>query len=306
MIRKSSEFPWLPTHQDGSFGLEDPVVGNGDGLDLGDLDGYIDSMIMGHTTEEAVGSMGPFVQNAALYANFTAMLPRLLFESRSKSEAAKCDLEKHLIDILKKYKNQNRSQHLFTTFSSIFRMYLKEGKINRANVRHAIRLISDFTQNGQMALTAKAILQSQKIKSKIFYYQFGYSGSNSLCDVLVYPGWRFAVKLQLHNFGIGKLLNKSERVNAVNACTGYNMRNGYGVCHGDDLLFQFVLGDQPPPMNQGPLSWYDKAASDKLLTLWTNFAKTGNPNMPESITASKSVEEEREFIWQPLSLDTLQ
>ena len=56
------------------------------------------------------------------------------------------------------------------------------------------------------------------------------------------------------------------------------MRNGYGICRGDELFAQFVLGRLPPPMNIGPFTDFDKKNSDKLLTLWTHFAKYGNPN----------------------------
>ena len=56
------------------------------------------------------------------------------------------------------------------------------------------------------------------------------------------------------------------------------MRNGYGICRGDELFAMFVLGRLPPPMNSGPFTEFDKKNSQKLLTLWTDFAKYGNPN----------------------------
>ena len=71
------------------------------------------------------------------------------------------------------------------------------------------------------------------------------------------------------------------------------MRNGYGICRGDELFAMFVLGRQPPPMNSGPFSEFDKKNSQKLLTLWTDFAKYGNPN-DQNCTQNC-------FDWQPLN-----
>lgn len=58
---------------------------------------------------------------------------------------------------------------------------------------------------------------------------------------------------------------------------GYNMRNGYGICHGDELMLMFKMGHLDPPMGQGPASDRDKLISWSLLRMWTNFAKTGEP-----------------------------
>ena len=35
---------------------------------------------------------------------------------------------------------------------------------------------------------------------------------------------------------------------------GYNMRNGYGVCRGDEMLAMFIFGEEPPPVDYGPLT----------------------------------------------------
>ena len=68
-------------------------------------------------------------------------------------------------------------------------------------------------------------------------------------------------------------------VNQVNVFSvGYNMRNGYGICRGDELFALFVLGNQAPPMNAGPFSEFDHKNSAKLLKIWTDFATFGNPN----------------------------
>ena len=32
------------------------------------------------------------------------------------------------------------------------------------------------------------------------------------------------------------------------------MRNGYGVCHGDEMLSMFIFGEEPPPVDYGPLT----------------------------------------------------
>ena len=56
------------------------------------------------------------------------------------------------------------------------------------------------------------------------------------------------------------------------------MRHGYGVCQSDELLYLFILNNQPPPMNIGPMSNLDKDISKKLVQMWVNFAHHANPS----------------------------
>ena len=37
------------------------------------------------------------------------------------------------------------------------------------------------------------------------------------------------------------------------------MRNGYGVCRGDEMLAMFIFGEEPPPVDYGPLTTTGKA-----------------------------------------------
>ena len=32
------------------------------------------------------------------------------------------------------------------------------------------------------------------------------------------------------------------------------MSNGYGVCRGDEMLTMFIFGEEPPPVDYGPLT----------------------------------------------------
>ncbi|XP_022832964.1 venom carboxylesterase-6-like [Spodoptera litura] len=49
----------------------------------------------------------------------------------------------------------------------------------------------------------------------------------------------------------------------------------YGVCHADDLMHLFPIG-----FLSNPFSPEDLKMSETIVTLWTNFATTGNPNKP--------------------------
>ena len=51
-----------------------------------------------------------------------------------------------------------------------------------------------------------------------------------------------------------------------------------GVTHSDELYFMW----NPFYNISYPLNDQDKEMSLKLTTLWTNFAKTGDPNLPDS------------------------
>ncbi|XP_077284978.1 uncharacterized protein LOC143910401 [Arctopsyche grandis] len=48
----------------------------------------------------------------------------------------------------------------------------------------------------------------------------------------------------------------------------------YGTCHGDELIYLFNIGGFPA------LEGREKDVSDAFVTIWTNFAKTGDPSSP--------------------------
>ena len=50
-----------------------------------------------------------------------------------------------------------------------------------------------------------------------------------------------------------------------------------GVCHGDDLIYLFDVD-----FVNGTLSEADAAVRELMTTLWTNFARNGDPTPPDS------------------------
>ena len=101
-----------------------------------------------------------------------------------------------------------------------------------------------------------------------------FSGSQSLCDKEVYYGWKYSIKLQLQSLGFG-----------------YNMRNGYGVCRGDEMFALFKFNDQPPPINAGPLTETDQKIVRKITQMWVDFARTTQPTLVD-----------QPFTWEPNKL----
>lgn len=81
------------------------------------------------------------------------------------------------------------------------------------------------------------------------------------------------------------------------------MRNGHGICQGDELLAQFILSDQPFPMNGGPMSKFDKVFSQKFLHLWTNFAKASMPTFKDD-NCRGGLKKCDQFEWLPVDPST--
>ena len=89
---------WQPAI-DKEYDVQDPFAPETFSKDS--FDGFIDGVILGHNTEEGLDEMSQFINNAALYANFTATLPKILF-GRKADEI--CDsTEKTIIATLKRY-----------------------------------------------------------------------------------------------------------------------------------------------------------------------------------------------------------
>ena len=116
------------------------------------------------------------------------------------------------------------------------RAYIPDGRIYLGNVKYVLQMITDYAYAGSIGTTLDILLENQP-QLRTYYYQYAFSGSQSLCDKHVYYGWKYSIKLQLQNLGLG-----------------YNMRNGYGVCHGDEMLAMFIFGEEPPPVDSGPLT----------------------------------------------------
>ncbi len=121
-------------------------------------------------------------------------------------------------------------------------------------------MISDYAFTGTVASTAQTLMEFHP-SVRTYYYQFGYSGSQSLCDKHVYYGWKYSVKLQLQNLGFG-----------------YNMRNGHGICRGDEMMTLFIFGKEPPPVSSGPLTETDKKMTKQMTGLWAQFANFSKPS----------------------------
>ena len=88
------------------------------------------------------------------------------------------------------------------TFLFTHSAYIPGGRVNFNNVKHAIRMVSDYAFTGHVGLTAD-ILMRKRAELPTYFYQYGYSATHSLCDKEVYYGWKFSLKLQLHQLGLG-------------------------------------------------------------------------------------------------------
>ena len=84
----------------------------------------------------------------------------------------------------------------------IYRTYIPDGRVYLGNVKYMMKMISDYAYTGPIGITVNMLLEHQS-QIRTYYYQYGYSGSQSLCDKQVYYGWRYSIKLQLQNLGLG-------------------------------------------------------------------------------------------------------
>ena len=64
-------------------------------------------------------------------------------------------------------------------------------------------MVSDYAYNGPVGMTMNMLLEHHP-KLRTYFYQFSFSGSQSLCDKHIYYGWKYSIKLQLQNLGLGK------------------------------------------------------------------------------------------------------
>lgn len=150
-------------------------------------------------------------------------------------------------------------------FQFFFRAYIPDGKTNIRNIKYATNLVSDYAFSGSVATTLD-LLKEFHPRLRSYFYHYSFSGSQSLCDKHVYYGWKYSIKLQLQNLGLG-----------------YNMRNGHGICRGDEMLSMFIFGEEPPPVNSGPLTETDKTISKQMIQIWTDFAKNSQPTNDKDI-----------------------
>ncbi|KAK5647000.1 hypothetical protein RI129_005464 [Pyrocoelia pectoralis] len=97
-------------------------------------------------------------------------------------------------------------------------------------------------------------LHSMNFKHPVYYYVFGYKGSESHCNLLE-----------------------------------DNLKDNYGVCHSDDLLYLF---NSKELFSELVRHESDSEVAELMTKLWTNFAKYGNPT-PKS--------DQDLVTWQPYS-----
>ena len=76
------------------------------------------------------------------------------------------------------------------------------GRVNFKNVKHAIKMVSDYAYTGHVGLTAD-VLMRKRPELPTYFYHYGYSATHSFCDKEVYYGWKFSLKLQLQQLGFG-------------------------------------------------------------------------------------------------------
>eukprot|EP00092_Neocalanus_flemingeri_P021127 GFUD01022894.1.p1 GENE.GFUD01022894.1~~GFUD01022894.1.p1 ORF type:complete len:581 (+),score=136.25 GFUD01022894.1:59-1801(+) len=107
---------------------------------------------------------------------------------------------------------------------------------------------------------AKYLAQSNK---SVYKYIFSYRGSSSVSDVFSYPFWKTALYMMVRMFWM------------------YPTQS-LGTSHGDDLMYLFQM---TPIIDLIPSSM-DKKVSRDMVTMWTNFAKNGDPNG-----------EDRDWVW---------
>lgn len=102
--------------------------------------------------------------------------------------------------------------------------------------RFPVQMSSDALYNSCVDETIKLYWQS---RAPVYQYVFEYKGENSMVNLLV---------------------NNNPTLFST------------GVCHGDELFYLFnlrIVGLRPP-------SYQDNMVSNRLVTLWTDFAKVSN------------------------------
>ena len=140
-------------------------------------------------------------------------------------------------------------------------------------MKQCIQMFTDFVFHSKVAKTVQ--LLSKHSSSPVFHFLYMYSSTDSFGDLAIYSKWKMSVKLFLQKYGIGS-----------------NMRNGYGVSHGDELFMTFKLPNLPSPMGTGPVTDRDRRTSYHLLNMWTHFARTGHPTLGSRATLGG-------FEWEP-------
>ncbi|XP_066582626.1 juvenile hormone esterase-like [Prorops nasuta] len=135
------------------------------------------------------------------------------------------------------------------------RIYFGDNPLKKENATELLKVYFDDAYFVQ-GIHEAADIQLETSKNPTYLYKFSYDNGNSL-------------------------LKKAFGVNFP------------GTCHGDELFFLFNANmaralDIPPPQP----GTTDRQVSECLLTMWTNFAKTGNP--------TPTTNELIPITWQPL------
>ncbi|KAF5288897.1 hypothetical protein FQA39_LY03776 [Lamprigera yunnana] len=160
-----------------------------------------------------------------------------LFEDLAVANVFKEDMEKKLPVVLD-YKYTAIPKYSKSATESLQTYYFKKN----FNKRQFSKLYMDafylFSAN------AAAETHSTYLKQPIYYYAFGYKGSETYC----------------------KYFNTTAE-------------GDHGICHSDDLLYLFDNNEEFPDYVRNDS---ENDMADLLTKLWTNFAKYGNPTPEDS------------------------
>ncbi|XP_050305672.1 juvenile hormone esterase-like isoform X2 [Anthonomus grandis grandis] len=184
-----------------------------------------------------------------------------LIRSSEAREALNKNFEKLLTeDLLGLQLSTVDTQSLYKNISKFY--FNGKEQIDLADLKTVQGFIDVYSDRAFFYPLYQSLFLHYKVGHKpIYLYSFEYKGTNSYGDLF--------------------------------AGTKEDIDYEWGVCHCDELLYLFNSTDLIPSIS----NWSDALMSRMLLTLWTNFAKYGNPNPIEnSVHANLN--------WKPLNLTT--
>lgn len=131
-----------------------------------------------------------------------------------------------------------------------------DAKIGSGTIKEFIKLAGDHMFYGGTEQTVRLLATTST--KPVYRYMYSHVGTWTAVDVFLLNSWQYSLKI------------------AANYILGIELYNHeLGVCHSDELFAMF----QPHLLPISSLQTEeDKLVSKRVLTYWTNFAKSGNPN----------------------------